>query len=93
MVNVDAQKLIIRPFEKNLSAEEAFKKALQAAQQENDLKAIAELKANYNNTPPPVIWHESKRNCFDIRLNFLFIIKDIAWTSHESLERSPILVL
>lgn len=48
-------KLIVRPLEKNLKAEEAFKKALQDAQQENDLKAIAELKANYNNTPPPVI--------------------------------------
>lgn len=51
----ELKKIIVRPIEKDLKAEERFKKALLEAQEENDTKAIAELKANYNNTPPPVI--------------------------------------
>ena len=47
-------KLVVRPIEKDLKAEEKFKSALAEAKEENNLKVIAELMANYSNTPPPV---------------------------------------
>ena len=47
-------KLIIRPIDKDYNAESRFKAALLEAEQENNLKLIAELNANYSNTPPTV---------------------------------------
>ncbi len=44
----------MRPIDKDTKAEERFKAALVEAQQENDLKLIAELNLNYSNTPPTV---------------------------------------
>ncbi len=49
-----SKKLIVRPIDKDTKAEERFKAALVEAQQENDLKLIAELNLNYSNTPPTV---------------------------------------
>ncbi len=45
----------MRPIEKDLKLEARFERALLAAQEKNDPDAIAELKANYNNTPPLVV--------------------------------------
>lgn len=47
-------KLLVRPIDKDLNAETRYKAALLEAQQENNLKLIAELNANYSNTPPTV---------------------------------------
>ena len=48
-------KIIVRPIEKDLKAEEKFKIALLEAQQENNVKAIVELTSSYSNTPPTVM--------------------------------------
>lgn len=45
----------MRPIDVDAKVEAKFQKALLAAQKENDVKTIAELKSNYNNTPPEVI--------------------------------------
>ncbi|CAF0951270.1 unnamed protein product [Brachionus calyciflorus] len=50
----ELKKLIIRPIDKDFKAEEKFIKALKEAQDNNDVTKMNELKANYNNTPPPI---------------------------------------
>jgi hypothetical protein len=46
--------MLVLPISKDLKAEERFKKAMKEAEEENDRKRIAELRAGYSNTPPQV---------------------------------------
>jgi hypothetical protein len=50
----DLKTLLVLPISQDLKAEERFKKALKEAEEENDKKRIAELRASYSNTPPQV---------------------------------------
>ena len=47
-------KLIVLPINKDLKAEERFRKAMREAEEEGNHSKITELRANYNNTPPQV---------------------------------------
>lgn len=51
----DLKKIIVRPIDKDFKAEEKFNKALLEAKEQNDTNKIAELRASYYNTPPPVL--------------------------------------
>jgi hypothetical protein len=50
----DFKTLLVLPISKDLKAEERFKKALKEAEEDDDKRKIAELKASYSNTPPQV---------------------------------------
>lgn len=65
----ELKKIIIRPIDKDFKAEEKFKKALMEAKDQNDINKIAELRANYSNTPPPVKKKQTKS------LNFIKFFK------------------
>lgn len=54
--NQTLTKLIIRPIDKDPKIEERYKKALKKAEEANDLKAIADLKATFSvSSAPPLV--------------------------------------
>lgn len=64
----ELMRLVIMPINKDLKLEDKFKKALKEAEDENDRARIAELKASYSNTPPPVYVEALMRSLNDVQL-------------------------